>query len=341
MEIGSLPGVRGAILIVSSARSRPEEPVTSTTSAPSPLDRTGLALGLGCYLLWGFLPLYFNVLDQTGSVEMIAQRAVWGLVFCLLVLPAVGQWRQFAAVLWSPRTLAVLGTAAALVGVNWYLFVWGVTHGHVVDASLGYYVNPLVTVLLAVLVLRERLRRAQVWALGFGALAVVVIATGSDGALWLSLGLALTFGGYGLVKNRVGRTVGALPGLAVETAFLTPFALAYLVWLGPRESLVGNGVGYGLLVASLGVVTVVPLLLFSGAARRLPLSVVGLLQYLTPSMQLAIGVLVLDEPMTPTRWVGFSLVWVALVILGVDGVRAVRATPPLDGGTATTPDPSR
>lgn len=272
---------------------------------------------------------------------MIAQRAVWGLAFCLLVLPVARQWGQFVAALRSPRTLAVLCSAAALVGVNWFLFVWGVTHGHVVDASLGYYVNPLVTVLLAVLVLRERLRRAQVWALGIGALAVVVIATGSDGALWLSLGLALTFGGYGLLKNRVGRTVGALPGLAVETAFLTPFAVAYLAWLGPDGSLPGEGVGYGVLVASLGVVTVVPLLLFSGAARRLPLSVVGLLQYLTPSMQLAIGVLLLDESMSPTRWVGFGLVWVALVVLGVDGVRAVRATSAAAVTGGPEPGPSR
>lgn len=270
---------------------------------------------------------------------MIAQRAVWGLVFCLALLPLTRQWRAFVAALRTPRTLGILGGAAALVGVNWYLFVWGVTNGHVVDASLGYYINPLVTVLLAVTVLRERLRRPQVWALGIGLAAALVIATGADGVLWLSVSLALTFGAYGLLKNRVGRTVGALPGLAVETAFLTPFGLAYLAWLGPDVSSVGNGAGYAVLVASLGVVTVVPLLLFSGAARRLPLSVVGLLQYVTPSMQLVIGVLVLDEHMSPTRWVGFGLVWVALVVLGWDGVRALRAAP--DGAVGPPPQAAR
>lgn len=257
------------------------------------------------------------------------------------MLPLLRQWGAFVAVLRTPRTLALLGAAAALVGVNWYLFVWGVTHGHVVDASLGYYINPLVTVLLAVTVLRERLRRAQLWALGIGAVAAAVIATGADGVLWLSLSLAVTFGGYGLIKNRVGRTVDALPGLAVETTFLTPFGLAYLAWLHPDGSFTGNGAGYALLVASLGVVTVVPLVLFSGAARRLPLTVVGLLQYLTPSMQLAIGVLLLDESMSPTRWVGFGLVWVALVVLGVDGVRAMRAASATRGADRPSPDLAR
>ena len=224
--------------------------------------------------------------------------------------------------------LVPLAVAAVLIVTNWTTYVYGVLSGHVLDAALGYFINPLVTVLLAVVVLRERLRPAQWVAVALGAAAVVVISTGVGGLPWVALVLACSFGLYGLVKNRVGRSVGALPGLAVETAVLTPVALGYLLWLGARgDGTFGTeGLGHALLLASAGIVTALPLLLFSSAARRLPLSVVGLLQYLAPVLQFLCGVLVFGEHMPPTRWAGFALVWLALVVLSVDGLRAARAT---------------
>ena len=197
-----------------------------------------------------------------------------------------------------------------------------------VDASLGYFINPLVTVTLAVVLLRERLRVAQWVALGFGALAVVVLTVGYGQLPWIALVLALSFGFYGFLKNRVGRTVEAIPGLAVETLVLAPLSLGYLLWLGGTGdgTFAGDGVGHALVVAAAGIVTSVPLLLFGSAARRLPLSMIGLLQYIAPTLQFVIGVVVLHEQMPLARWWGFALVWVAIVILTVDGVRSSRAS---------------
>ncbi|QIK84833.1 EamA family transporter RarD [Sanguibacter sp. HDW7] len=303
---------------------------TSTSPAPTPsaqprgLDRTGLALGLGTYLLWGSFPIYFKLFTRTDAVELVAQRVVWGLVVCLLLLVVARRWRAFVDVWRRPRQVAILATAALLVGGNWLIYVWGVQNGHVVDASLGYYVNPLLTVLLAVVLLRERLTVPQWWAIGVGAAAVLVVSFGGHGVPWLALSLALTFGLYGLLKKQLGTSVDALAGLGVETAVLAPLGLGYLLWLGPDGSTTGGGAGYVVLLATLGVATVVPLVMFSAAAQRLPLSIVGLLQYVTPTLQLGLGVLLYDEPMSPARWAGFALVWVALTILTVDAVRSLR-----------------
>ncbi|MCK0118832.1 EamA family transporter RarD [Isoptericola sp. S6320L] len=299
-----------------------------TTTAAPPAARWGLPLGLGAFLLWGAMPLYFPLLEPAGAVEIIAHRIVWSLVFCVLLLSVTRSLRTFTAVFRSPRTLGVLTVAAVLIVTNWVTYVYAVLSEHVLDAALGYYINPLVTVLLGVLVLRERLRPAQWVALGFGAAAVVVISTGVGGLPWISLVLAFSFGSYSLTKNRVGRTVGALPSLAVETAVATPFALGYLAWLTVTgvSTFGQEGVGHALLLVSAGIVTGVPLLLFGAAARRLPLSVLGLLQYLTPTLQFLVGLLLFGEHMSPSRWAGFALVWVALVVLTVDGTRSARAT---------------
>ncbi|GEL96325.1 EamA family transporter RarD [Cellulomonas composti] len=290
-------------------------------------DRRGLTAGIGAYVLWGLLPLYFTVLAPATADEVVAHRAVWSLLFCCLLLVVTRSWRAFVVVLRDRRTLGLLALAAVLLATNWLVFVFGVQSGHVVDASLGYFVNPLVTVALAVLVLHERVRTVQWVALGCGAAAVMVLTVGYGRVPWIALTLAVSFGLYGLIKNRVGRTVGAMPGFAAETLVLAPVALAYLAWLGAsgRGTFVGNGVGHAALLAFTGVVTTVPLLLFNDAARRLPLTVVGLLQYITPTMHFVIGVLLLDEHMPPARWWGFALVWVALVALAVDGWRTGRA----------------
>jgi chloramphenicol-sensitive protein RarD len=288
------------------------------------LDRRGLLLGFGAYLLWGFLPLYFGLLEPAGAVEIIAHRVVWSLLFCVLVLVVTRTLGTVRAVLRSPRTAGALAGAGVLVTTNWLVYVYGVLSGHTVDAALGYYINPLVTVVLAVVLLGERLRRAQWVALALGAIAVVVITAGVGRLPWIALTLAFTFGAYGLVKNRTGQTVGALAGLTIETATTTPLALGYLTWLGSQGALTFtmHGPAHTVALVALGVITAVPLLLFGGAARRLPLSVLGMLQYLTPTLQFLIAVLVFGEEMPAARWWGFGLVWLALVVLTADGVRA-------------------
>lgn len=307
------------------------------TAAPSPasgadpdepnpdqpgLDRTGLALGLSAYLLWGAFPLFFRLLEPAGAVEIVAHRATWSLGFCLLALAVTRSLASVLPAVRDRRTLATIAVAAVLVAVNWLTYVYGVNSGRTVDAALGYFINPLATVVLAVVVLGERLRTAQWVACGTGALAVVVIAVGYGQLPWIALCLAVSFGLYGLAKNRVGRTVGALPGLAVETAVLFPVAAGYLAWLAATgQGAFGDDAGHSALLALSGPLTAVPLLLFGAAARRLPLSVVGMLQYVTPVLQLAVGVLLFHEPMPPERWAGFVLVWVAITILSVDGYR--------------------
>ncbi len=288
--------------------------------------RTGLALGLGAYLLWGGFPLYFPLLDPAGAVEIIAHRVVWSLVVCAVLLTVTRGWAPFAAAVRHRRTLGLLSLAAVLIAVNWLVYVYSVLSDQVVDASLGYFLNPLVTVLLAVFVLGERVRPVQWVALGFGALAVVVIAAGAARLPWIALTLAVSFGLYGLIKNRVGRTVTALAGLGVETAILSPVALAYLMLLQVTGT--GHFTGYGtwhaIALMSAGLLTATPLLLFGGAARRLPLRTIGMLQYLTPVLQLLLGLFVFHEHMPVARWIGFALVWVALVIFTVDGLRTSR-----------------
>jgi chloramphenicol-sensitive protein RarD len=300
------------------------DPPSGTPAPVAAIDRRGLVLGLGAYLCWGFLPLYFPLLSPAGPVEIIAHRVVWSLLFCLVVLLVTRTWGAFAAVFRSRRVLGMLAVAGALVAVNWLVYVYGVLNGHTIDTALGYYINPLVTVALAVLMLGERLRPAQWVALATGAVAVVVITVGVGRLPWIALALAASFGAYGLIKNRVGRTVPALASLAVETTVLAPVALAYLGWLASTgaSAFGANGAPHTAALVASGVITAIPLLLFGGAARRLPLSIVGLLQYLAPTLQFAIGVLVFHELMPAARWWGFALVWVALVILTVDGLRA-------------------
>lgn len=303
-------------------------PATTTPTPPATaLDPRGLGTGVAAYLLWGGLPLYIGLLRPSGAVEIIAHRVLWSLVFCAVVLTVTRSWQALGSVLRTPRTLATISLAAVMLAVNWLTFVYGALTDHVVDAALGYFINPIITVALAVLVLRERLRRLQWVALGFGAAAVLVITLGYGRLPWIALTVAGSFGVYGLLKNRVGRSVAAAPALAAETLVLAPLSAGYLVWLHAAGdgTFGGHGVGHALALAGTGVVTALPLLLFGEAARRLPLSVVGMLQYLAPILQFTIGVLVLRETMPPARWWGFGLVWVALILLTTDGVRTQRA----------------
>ncbi len=287
--------------------------------------RLGVASGLAAYSLWGLFPLYFPLLEPAGGLEIVAHRVVWSVVFVALLLTAVRRWGHVRAAVADVRTLLVLAGAAVLIAANWLIFVYGVNSGHVVETSLGYFVNPLVSVVLGVVVFGERLRRLQWAAVAIAAVAVVVLTVDYGRPPWIALGLAGTFALYGLMKKMV--RVDAAPGLLVETALVTLPAVGVLAFLqADGTGTFGDaGTGHALLLASSGIATAVPLLLFAAAARRIPLSTVGLLQYLTPLMQLSIGVFVYDEPMPPARLAGFVIVWLALAVFTADTLRHARA----------------
>jgi chloramphenicol-sensitive protein RarD len=287
--------------------------------------RLGTAAGLSAYLLWGCFPLYFPLLEPAGGVEIVAHRVVWSLLFVALLLTALRRWALVRAAVTDPRTMLVLTGASVLIAANWLVFVYGVNSGHVVETSLGYFINPLVSVLLGVVVFAERLRPLQWAAVALAAVAVAVLTWDHGRPPWIALALAATFGGYGLLKKLV--RVEAAPGLFVETAVAFLPALAFLGVLHAtgRGTAGEAGTGHLLLLLASGVATAVPLLLFAAAARRIPLSTVGLLQYVTPLMQLALGVFVFHEPMPPARLAGFAIVWAALAVFTVDSLRTARA----------------
>jgi chloramphenicol-sensitive protein RarD len=289
--------------------------------------RRGTIYGAAAYLLWGLFPLYWPLLQPAGSIEILAHRIVWSLLVVLVILAAQRNWGWLRPLAQDRRSLLILGAAAVFIACNWCLYIYGVNSDQVVETSLGYFVNPIVTVMLGVLVLGERLRPAQWIAIAVGAVAVLVIAIDYGRPPWIALGLAFSFGTYGLLKNRVGPKVGAVQSLTVETAILFLPALAWLLVIEARgDGQFGHsGAGNGLLLASTGIVTAIPLLFFASAARRIPLTVIGLLQYLAPVLQFLTGVLVYDEPMPVSRLAGFALVWLALAILTVDTVRHHRA----------------
>jgi chloramphenicol-sensitive protein RarD len=291
-------------------------------------ERRGTAYGVACYVLWGLFPLYWPLLEPAGALEIAAHRIVWSLVFVIGVLALSRSWSWARPLLRDPASLSRMTLAAVLIGGNWCIYIWGVNNGHVVETSLGYFINPVVTVLIGVLVLQERLRPAQWLAVGLGAVAVVVLTADYGRPPWIALGLALSFAAFGLLKKQVGARVGAVQSLTVETAVLFLPALGWLVYLESRGDgqLGHSGAGHGLLLASAGVATAVPLLFFAAAARRVPLSLLGMLQYIAPVLQFLTGVLVYDEAMPASRLAGFALVWAALVLLTADGLRHRRRT---------------
>ncbi|SDO44772.1 chloramphenicol-sensitive protein RarD [Klenkia soli] len=288
--------------------------------------RTGVLTGLAAYGLWGLFPLYFPLLEPAGGVEIVAHRIVWSLLFVALLLTVLRGWAAVRRAAADRRTLLILAGAAVLITGNWLTFVIAVNAGHVVETSLGYFINPLVSVLLGVCFLGERLRRLQWVAVGTAAVAVAILTVEYGRPPWIAILLAGTFATYGLLKKLV--RVDAAPGLFLETLLLVGPALVVLVVLQARGggSLGEAGAGHVLLLASSGIATAVPLLLFAASTRRIPLSTVGLLQYVTPLMQLAIGVFVNGEPMPPARLAGFVVVWVALAIFTVDSLRATRSS---------------
>ena len=289
-------------------------------------QRAGLLYGFAAYGLWGLFPLYWPLLEPAGAMEILAHRMVWSLVVVAVFLLALKRWAWIAGLVRRPRRLALVAVAATVISVNWGMYIWGVNSGHVVETSLGYFVNPLVTIGLGVLVLHERLRPAQWAAVGIGCLAVVVLAIGYGRLPWIALTLAFSFGCYGLVKKKIA--MGGLESLAAETSVQFLPALGFLVVLSARGqgTFTGHGTGHSALLVACGLVTAVPLIFFGMAATRLPLSTIGLMQYLAPVFQFLIGVLHFHEAMPPERWAGFFLVWAALVLLTTDAIRVARRT---------------
>ncbi len=292
--------------------------------------RKGVLLGIGAYGMWGLFPLYFPLLEPATPVEILGHRVVWTLVFLLVVLLIRRRWAWVRAIVHDRRRLTILTVASTVIAVNWGVYIWAVNNDRVVEAALGYFINPLVTVLLGVVVLHERLRVGQWVAVGLAAVAVLVLTAAYGRPPWIALTLALSFATYGLMKNRV--RMPAVESLSVETTLLVVPALAVLFWLQVHGTATfGHASGATTtLLAMAGVITAVPLLMFAGAASRVPLSTLGLLQYITPILQFLIGVLVVHEVMPPARWVGFGLVWAALVLFSVDSFRAARASAAAD-----------
>ncbi|PZG10070.1 EamA family transporter RarD [Micromonospora craterilacus] len=301
--------------------------------------RLGYLYGLAAYLLWGFFPLYFKLLRPTGPLEILAHRVVWSVAFVALLLAAMRNIGFLRALLRQPRALVGIGVAATLIAVNWFTYIYGVNSDRVVETALGYFINPLVVVLLGVLVLRERLRPAQWAALGVGGLAVAVLTVDYGRLPYLALILAFTFGGYSLVKKRLG--LPAAEGLFVESAVLSLPALVFLGWLAATGDATFGHVSakHTVLLVLAGALTAIPLLLFAGAANRLPLTALGMLQYVAPILQLGCGVLIFHEPMPPARLAGFALVWLALIVFTVDALRHARRSrrPRPAGPPAPTP----
>lgn len=292
----------------------------------------GVLYTVGAYLIWGLLPLYFVLLKPIGPWELVAWRVLLSLVFCALLLTVTRGWGALIAIMKQPKLLGLTALAGALIYINWQVFVLATLSGQVVESSLGYFINPITTVLLGVLVLHEKVRRLQWVAIGIAALAVVVIIVAHGTFPWIALSLTASFGVYGLVKKKIGPAVDATSGLTLETLWLVPVAIVILFFVAQD-----GGITYGssgalntLLVSFAGVATAIPLLLFAAGTRRVDLTLVGMIQFITPVMQFLVGWLLLGEPMPPERWAGFVLVWIAIAVFLVDIALAARRGRPAD-----------
>jgi chloramphenicol-sensitive protein RarD len=286
--------------------------------------RTGLLLGIGAYFCWGLFPLYWPLLKPAMPIEILAHRVIWSLVFCFAALA----FRRNLTALWhlirDQRVFRWLVLASVALSLNWGIFIWAINSGYIVESALGYYINPLVMIAAGVLMFGERMRLAQWIAVALGVISVVVLSVDYGHPPYLALSLAFSWGLYGLVKKRL--SLGALETLSIETLIMFIPATAYILVLAQRGTgQLGSSTHMTALLMTAGIVTAVPLLLFNGATSRIPLSTIGLLQYLNPTMQFVIGILIRHEKMSQGRWVGFILIWTALVLLSVDGYRSSRA----------------
>ncbi|MDQ2582626.1 EamA family transporter RarD [Saccharothrix yanglingensis] len=301
-------------------------PLTNSSAVQADVRRTnkGIALGAGAYFIWGMVPAYWPMLQPAGSVEILAHRIAWSLVFMAIITTVLRGWGDLRRL--SARGWLMVAAASVLIAVNWGVYIHAVNTQHVVEAALGYFINPLVSVLLGVFVLRERLRLAQGAALVIAVAAVVVLAVDYGRLPWISLVLACSFGFYGLLKKTV--PLDATTSLTAESVVLAPVAVGYLLLLGDAGTFHGGGWSHALWLASAGLVTAIPLVMFGAGARLVPLVTMGMLQYLAPVLQFAWGVFVAHEPMPASRWFGFALVWAALLVFTADALRANRRRAP-------------
>ncbi|MEU8996933.1 EamA family transporter RarD [Streptomyces caniferus] len=287
-------------------------------------QRVGLAYGVAAYTMWGLLPLYWHLLGAASASEILAHRMAWSLPVAVVILAVLRRWSWIGPLLRQPRRLGLILVCALVISANWFLYIWAVNAGHVLEASLGYFINPLVSIAFGVLFLRERLRPLQWVAVGIGALAVVVMTIAYGKVPWIALGLAFSFATYGLVKK--GVKLDGIEGFSAETAMQLLPALGFLVFLAlhGESSFTTGGVGQALLLAGCGIATAVPLICFGASAMRLPLTMIGMLQYLAPTFQFVLGLTAFHERMPAERWAGFALVWAALTVLTWDALRTAR-----------------
>ncbi|CAB4953529.1 unannotated protein [freshwater metagenome] len=286
--------------------------------------KTGLAFGFSTYLIWGLFPLYWPLLKPANPLEIVSNRAVWTLGFCFISLALTKQLTSTLALFRNKRVIQGLSVAAILISVNWLTYIWAVNKGHVVDASLGYYINPLVSIGFGVIILRERMSRWQWVSVIIATIGVIVLTVDARTFPWIAITLALSFGSYGFVKKRLG--LGSLESLAIETTLtLIPYA-GYLIFLANAGTgQLGQSSGLTTLLILSGAVTAIPLLLFNGAATRIPLSLMGLIQYITPTVLFCLGVFLRHEEMSIARWAGFFIIWIALIILATDLMKSGSA----------------
>lgn len=293
-------------------------------------QRLGLIYGVSAYGLWGAFPLYWPLLQPASPLEIVSHRAVWTMVFCLIVLASTRALKSTLATFKRPKVAAKLFATTVLVSINWLIYIWATNNGHVVEASLGYYINPLIIIAFGVILLKERMRKMQWAAVAIASIGVLVLTIDYGRLPWVALGLALSWGSYGLMKKQLG--LGALEGLAIETLIAFIPYCAYLLYIGSKsQGQFGNGLGLTLLLISAGAITAIPLLLFNGSTTRLPFTTIGLLQYITPTIQFSIGVWIQHEDMPTARWIGFIFIWIALTTLAIDLLKSGRA---VDNGIA-------
>lgn len=286
------------------------------------INTVGLTFGAGAYLIWGSFPLLIQLSKFASPFETVVWRVVFGFLFAALLVTITKTWDQIVALVKNPKKLVWVAVAAIFIFINWQVYVVAVVTGNVIETSLGYFINPLITVMFAVFLLKEKLRRMQWLALGVGLIAVLVLTVDYGRPPWIAIILALSFGTYSLAKNRVGRNIGALQSFTIESATVLPIAIIQLIVvasLGPVMIL--SGPMEAAVLIGFGIMTAVPLILFGAAASRIPLSMIGFIQYLTPVLQFSVGYFILGEEMPPVRWIGFGLVWVSLVILTSDAIR--------------------
>jgi len=286
-------------------------------------QKLGLVYGVSAYVLWGLFPLYWPLLQPANPLEIVSHRAVWTMIFCIIVLAVTHALKSTLATFKRPKVAVKLLTTTILISINWLVYIWATNNGHVVEASLGYYINPLIIIAFGVILLKEKMRWLQWAAVSIATVGVIILTVDYGRLPWVALALALSWGTYGLVKKQLG--LGALEGLAIETMISFIPYCGYLIFIGAKgDGQFGHGVGLTTLLMSAGAITAIPLLLFNGSTNRLPYSTIGLLQYITPTLQFSIGVWVNHEAMPTARWVGFIFIWLALMTLAGDLIKSSR-----------------